>query len=378
MIAMGADSLEPQLDSSIAISQVSLLGNELPSLNCDFGDLIIPNELDQLLMQNFCDIALSSESFMNWDLSMPDGESNVPLHSAHDLTSFLYENTQRPRDLSLLFLEKNLAPHGQSVPGDITGDLTPPHPGGLTPTNMSRSTSPAWSESSGSMSASSVSGGTLQENQAARRSNPLPRHKRPAHKRAEIKRRDKIKTSLDDIKDYVPSLRDKGKLSESAILSKAAEYIHLLKDEHVERGSKVAELRREIECLSSEIHGFQDNLPVAGLKDETRVSPSLDDMYHAWTAEESQKSTKFFIFSSITSRLFDTFKEVVGPATSLSGLFSRSQEWQAKYLALPVIRKQILSGMLNLCRQSNIVISNDNLKVEFAPQADSYMHESSS
>lgn len=144
-------------------------------------------------MQNFCDIALSSESFMNWDLSIPEGESNVPLHSAHDLTSFLYENAQRPRDLSLLFLEKNLGPHGQSVPVDITGDLTPPHPGGLTPTNMSRSTSPAWSESSGSMSASSVSGGTIQENQTTRRSNPLPRHKRPAHKRAEIKRRDKIK-----------------------------------------------------------------------------------------------------------------------------------------------------------------------------------------
>lgn len=33
----------------------------------------------------------------------------------------------------------------------------------------------------------------------------------------------------------------------------AAEYIHHLKDGHLERGSKVAELRREIECLSAEI-----------------------------------------------------------------------------------------------------------------------------
>ncbi|CAG5133851.1 unnamed protein product [Candidula unifasciata] len=376
MIAVGADFLEPEPNSSTANFQVAPVGNELPSLNCDFGDLLLPSELDQLLMQNFCDIALSSESFMHWDLSMPDSEHSVPLQPANDLPSFLYENTPNSRDLNLLFLEKSLAPHGPPVPGVITGDLTPPHPGGLTPTNMSRSTSPAWSESSGSMSASSVSGGTLKENLAARRSNPLPRHKRPAHKRAEIKRRDKIKTSLDDIKEYVPSLRDKGKLSESAILSKAAEYVHLLKDEHLERGSKVAELRREIECLSSEIHGFQDNLPAAGLREEACVAPTLDEMYRTWATEESQKSTKFFIFSSITSRLFGTFKEVVGPATSLNGLFSRAQEWQSKYLALPVIRKQILSGMLDLCRQSNIVISSDNLKVEFGSSTDNFQRES--
>lgn len=124
--------------------------------------------------------------------------------------------------------------------------------------------------------------------------------------------------------------------------------------------------------------GFQDNLPAAGLREEPRIAPTLDEMYHAWTAEENQKSTKFFIFSSITSRLFETFKQVVGPATSLSGLFSRTQEWQSKYLALPVIRKQILSGMLDLCRQSNIVISSDNLKVEFGSSADNFMCKSSS
>uniref|UniRef100_A0A0B7B536 Uncharacterized protein n=2 Tax=Arion vulgaris TaxID=1028688 RepID=A0A0B7B536_9EUPU len=96
-------------------------------------------------------------------------------------------------------------------------------------------------------------------------------------------------------------------------------------------------------------------------------------MYNTWTTEKSQRSTKFFIFSSITSKLFETFKEVVGPATTLSALVTRSQEWQSKYLALPVLRKQILSGMLDLSRQSSIVISNDKLRMEFGLRTDDFL-----
>lgn len=64
--------------------------------------------------------------------------------------------------------------------------------------------SPATSDSSGHTTAAAV-----------------PRHKRPSHKRAELKRRDKIKTRLDDLKAQVPSIADRGKMSESAILAKA-------------------------------------------------------------------------------------------------------------------------------------------------------------
>uniref|UniRef100_A0A0B7A4M2 BHLH domain-containing protein n=1 Tax=Arion vulgaris TaxID=1028688 RepID=A0A0B7A4M2_9EUPU len=258
MIAVGTDFLEPQLNSSCVNFTVAPVGDELPSLSCDLGDFISSSDIDQLLMQNFDGLVLPSESYMQLDMGAPDGESSLPSQTACELTSFLFEHTPRPRDLNLTYLEEHLTLQPQSsyitsLPSNNFHCATPPHSGGLTPTNFSRSTSPAWSESSGNMSTSSVPGGTLKESLTTNCSNPLPRHKRPSHKRAEIKRRDKIKTSLDDIKDYVPSLHNKGKLSESTILIKAAEYVHHLKDEHMERGRKVAELRREIECLSSEI-----------------------------------------------------------------------------------------------------------------------------
>jgi hypothetical protein len=222
MIAVGAESLESQLDSSYVNFPVTPLGDELPSLSCDLGDFITSSDIDQLLMQNFGDLALPSESCMQ--MGVRHNESSLPMQSACDLSSFLFEHTPNSQDLNLLLMGVHAAPEPQhpfhpSRPASFQG-VTPPHSGGLTPTNLSRSTSPAWSESSGSMSTSSVHGGVHKESPTARCSNPVPRHKRPSHKRAEIKRRDKIKTSLDDIKEYVPSLRDKGKLSESAILIK--------------------------------------------------------------------------------------------------------------------------------------------------------------
>ena len=94
----------------------------------------------------------------------------------------------------------------------LPGDETPPHSGGVTPRSESRAASPAWSESSGNMSCSSSSCQPASYRQRARHhsrssvgsttsngessGSTIPRHKRPSHKRAEIKRRDKIKVSF--------------------------------------------------------------------------------------------------------------------------------------------------------------------------------------
>ncbi|KAH9505571.1 hypothetical protein Btru_055910 [Bulinus truncatus] len=369
MIAVGTDSQDPRHASSVASIPIPSLGDELPSLSCDLGDISISSsEIDQFF-QSFSEFSLPPDVPQ---MQVETEGSHLSTLTSCDLTSFFFEDLQRPRDLNLSFngdipvqtqfyhdLNASYVPEDEAT-------LTPPYAGDTTPQNASRATSPAWSESSGSMSTSSVSGAaSVTSKESSKSNNPLPRHKRPSHKRAEIKRRDKIKTCLDDIKDYIPSLKDKGKLSESAILSKAAEYVRHLKDGCTERGNKAEELRREIECLSTEIHSFQENLPAAGLKDEPLPSASLDDLYLQWREENSQHSAKFFIFASITSKLFDTFKEIVGSAVTLSALTAKAQEWQSKFLALPVLRKQILGGMLELSRQDSIVLTSDKLQLEF-------------
>ncbi|KAK0047406.1 MLX-interacting protein-like isoform X2 [Biomphalaria pfeifferi] len=339
--------------------------DRLPSLSCDLGDISISSsEIDQFF-QSFSEFSLPPDASQ---MQVETEGSHLSTLTSCDLTSFFFEDLQRPRDLNVenpvqAQFYHNLNP---SFVSEDEATMTPTYPGGITPQNISRANSPTWSESSGSMSTSSVPGTpTGTQSQSSKNSNnPLPRHKRPSHKRAEIKRRDKIKTCLDDIKDCIPSLRDKGKLSESAILSKAAEYVRHLKDGCTQRGNKAEELRREIECLSTEIHSFQENLPATGLNDEPLPATSLDDLYLQWREENSQRSAKFCIFASITSKLFDTFKEIIGPVTTLNALTATAQEWQTKFLALPVLRKVILGGMLELSRQDSIVMTPDKLQLQ--------------
>ncbi|GFR84363.1 carbohydrate-responsive element-binding protein-like [Elysia marginata] len=418
--------------SSFANVLHSAVGDELPSLSCDLGE-VNSTEFEQLLLQGLSDPYLMDLHHLSVETVESGGSSVGDLTSSPtcDLASFFLEDVARPRDLQLSFPGENqgrttssfisslleatgpndngagslqedkpklqqhqplsffypLSPAVQppshspaassSIPSfDLksSGDKTPPTPGGLTPQNISRASSPVCSESSGNMGCiSNFQDDYQQRSRHHSRSsigsngeasgNPVPRHKRPSHKRAEVKRRDKIKSCLEDMKDAVPSLRDKGKLSESAILIKASEYIHHLKDGQTERGKKSAELRREIEFLNKEIHSFQENLPAAGLKEEPASPVSLDDLYQSWQLEQSQNSTKFCIFSAITSKMWESFKEVVGPVTNFSGLSSKAQEWQTNCLALPVLRKQILAGLLSLSRQNSIAMTSDPLNL---------------
>ncbi|RUS85064.1 hypothetical protein EGW08_007158 [Elysia chlorotica] len=440
MIAAAATKNFQQV-SSFANSLQSTLGDELPSLSCDLGD-VNSTEFEQLLLQGMSDPFLLDFHHFPPE-TVETARSTVgdvaTSQTSCDLSSFFLEDVARPRDLHLSIpgeqlrspstsfvssllqttstdaepssLQENLTyqqphlsshfypslspvalatshsfPSTSSIPLLNHGDKTPPHSGGVTPQYESRAASPAWSESSGNLSCSSshhVETGLRQRARHHSRSSvgstasggessgtALPRHKRPSHKRAEVKRRDKIKGCLEDMKDAVPSLHNKGKLSESAILIKASEYIHHLKDGHMDRGKQSADLRREIECLSKEIHSFQENLPAAGLKEESESNVTLDDLYQAWLLKQSQNSTKFCVFSAITSKMWESFKEVVGPVLSCDELCNKAQEWQTNSLSLPVLRKEILAGLLQLSRQNSMAMTSDPLKLEAGTSVD--------
>ena len=138
--------------------------------------------------------------------------------STNGETSSSRENSAHQQPHSSSFFYPSLSPialpsshSSSSIPILNPGDETPPHSGGVTPQNESRAASPAWSESSGNMSSSSSSQVVGYRQRARHHSRSsvgstnsngetsgttIPRHKRPSHKRAEIKRRDKIKVSL--------------------------------------------------------------------------------------------------------------------------------------------------------------------------------------
>jgi len=361
MISANAGSQDPLLQ--LSVSNVHI-GDELPSLSCDIGDL----DIDQLLIDNFGDVSFPLNLPMDLDAGLSD-------EKPCSINSFFLENTTRPRDLNLSLpgeidvqplFSNSSNPQNSSLKQDFK-PITFPLPEQHSPTIRSGASSPTYSDCSGACcSSSGPSAGTSQdafkEHRPCRNINPVPRHKRPSHKRAEIKRRDKIKASLDEIKECVPSLQEKGKLSESTILIKAADYIHHLKDGSTDRGNKAAELRQEIETLSTEIHSFQENLPEGGLREKSDTSEELSELYNSWILDGSRNSKKFYVFSCLTSFCFKSFKDIVGPTTTFESLVEKAQEWQSQYLTLPSLRKNFLSGMLTL--SSSIVTDTATLELE--------------
>ncbi|XP_076467347.1 uncharacterized protein LOC143298351 isoform X2 [Babylonia areolata] len=195
-------------------------------------------------------------------------------------------------------------------------------------------------------------------------SGSVPRHKRPSHKRAELKRRDKIKTKLDEIKAQVPSMADKGKMSECTVLSKAAEYTkHLLGD--CERFSTEAgKLRREIESLSSEIHSMQEQLPAAGLKQEVvekTQNTNMDKLYDDYRAASIKENWKFYLFSFLMKPLFKTFKEEA--STDSAEAFTASvEEWTDNRLNLLNLRHQTFEKMRDITRETDIMNNPASLR----------------
>ncbi|KAL8611420.1 hypothetical protein ACOMHN_014475 [Nucella lapillus] len=186
--------------------------------------------------------------------------------------------------------------------------------------------------------------------------NPIPRHKRPSHKRAELKRRDKIKTKLDELKDRVPSMADRGKMSECAILSKAADYTkHLLGD--CERfATEAGNLRQEIESLNGEIHSLQGQLPAAGLKQEVveKTQNSLDKMCDQYRTASTRDNWKFYLFNFLMKPMFESFKEKV--SSDEDKAFTDSvQDWTTSSMSLGSLRHLALDKMRDISRETAIM-----------------------
>ncbi|KAK7107136.1 uncharacterized protein [Littorina saxatilis] len=192
--------------------------------------------------------------------------------------------------------------------------------------------------------------------------NPVPRHKRPSHKRAELKRRDKIKNRLDDLKAEVPSIADKGKMSESAILIKAAEYAKRLKGDCERFTTEAANLRQEIESLSTKIHTFQEHLPAAGLKPEgsEEQALSLDQLCDSYVVRRTKESWKFYLFSFFMKPLFKSYKEETTPS-NLNTFMSSVVNWTRDSLGLSALRPQSLEIMREICKETDIMSHPETL-----------------
>ncbi|XP_062611162.1 uncharacterized protein LOC134273007 [Saccostrea cucullata] len=198
-----------------------------------------------------------------------------------------------------------------------------------------------------------------------RPANPIPRHKRESHIKAEHKRRDKIQKGFESLRSLVPSLEDVSeKESKAVMLFKTAEYCRQLKGQCRGLTDETAALRQEIQSLGTQIHDLQKELPVTGVDTvEEPPSTDIDKLYEEYVRVQTRKNWKFYLFSFMMKPLFESFKVMV--TTTTSDEFTQSvSNWVKDKLSLPNLRIEFFNCLRKISKETKIMDAPELLPLE--------------
>ncbi|XP_074659451.1 uncharacterized protein LOC141912131 [Tubulanus polymorphus] len=197
----------------------------------------------------------------------------------------------------------------------------------------------------------------------------VPRHQRPCHKHAEVRRRKKIENYIYDVKQLVPSLGAQGgHHSQASVMIKTADYIKQLKKSD-------GELRKEIEVLRSEVAGhtrelreYQRNLPESGAvavtcdNVETRPKKSLDQLFDDYVTERCQINWRFWIFSIIARQLFESFSNNVVNGNNWEEFSHSVSDWVSTRCTLSALRPVFATSMRHIGLKTNVLAEPNKFK----------------
>eukprot|EP00124_Ichthyophonus_hoferi_P004562 Ihof_evm2s519 gene=Ihof_evmTU2s519 len=147
-----------------------------------------------------------------------------------------------------------------------------------------------------------------------------------AHIAAEQKRRNNIKVGFQDLQGMLPSYKAKGpaqKLSISAILFQALDYINMLQQQKNDLTIEVAKLQNESLSLKAINMKFQQ---VAAMQQPGMGAIPYETNPYETNRLDSPEQAKFLLFKTFVSKLYGTFEEGVC-MDSMEGLQASVYQW---------------------------------------------------
>ncbi|WAR09047.1 MLXIP-like protein [Mya arenaria] len=220
--------------------------------------------------------------------------------------------------------------------------------------------SPEEFESDTGLADQTTSDGTKKtRSKCGRPANPIPRHKRQSHIKAEYKRRDKIQKGFDTLLSTVPSLIEVSSAKETT------EYCRQLKTECASSKDEIEALQRELESLGTDIQNLQDQLPQHGSNQNKEVEMvSMDTLYDQYVTEQTKKNWKFWIFGFFMRPLYDSFKRTMANKNTLKEFSGTVQDWVQTTLSLKTLRKGILESLRYMSKHTSIMTTPEQLEEE--------------
>ncbi|KAK3593891.1 hypothetical protein CHS0354_011492 [Potamilus streckersoni] len=199
-----------------------------------------------------------------------------------------------------------------------------------------------------------------------RPANPIPRHKRESHIKAEYKRRDKIQKGFDTLKSLVPELKESSNCKESkaSMLFKTAHHVVRLKADCARQQNEISALRHELEVLGNETHCLQNNLPENGLVKVESPPCKMDTLYQDYIKTQTEKNWKFWIFTFFIRPLYKSYRTAMATSSTMADFTHAVQNWTRENLTLVNLRPGFLSALRKISTQTSIMTCPQKLQEE--------------
>jgi MAX-like protein X len=147
--------------------------------------------------------------------------------------------------------------------------------------------------------------------------------------------------------------------SSSSII--AAHHIEQVIQVRDQMKAEVDFLQHETEQLQQKISQYQTSLPIDGIPTipTTRRSREASNaLFHKYVADRTKKNWRFYPYSLILKRLFDTFQNTV--TCDSSEEFIRSlNEWKINSLSLVQLRQAASQAVIGMGQTTSLIICKE-------------------
>ncbi|CAF0807498.1 unnamed protein product [Adineta steineri] len=184
---------------------------------------------------------------------------------------------------------------------------------------------------------------------------------------AESKRRRNIKNGFENLRFLIPELSDpsNAKISKAQMLECTALHIQQTSEIRDKMKEEVDLLQQEKEQLQQKVSQYQASLPVDGMPfvPARRSREASYALFHSYVADRTRKNWRFYPYSLVLKRIFDSFQNTV-TCDSTDEFIRSLNDWKTSSLSLVQLRQAASQAVMDMGRETSLITSPERLPDE--------------
>lgn len=195
---------------------------------------------------------------------------------------------------------------------------------------------------------------------------------------AETKRRRNIKNGFENLRYLIPALANpsNAKISKAQMLECTAQHIQQVVQTRDKLQEEVELVQHEKDQLQQKIIQYQSSLPTDGMPmmpTARRSREASNALFHTYVADRTRKNWRFYPYSLILKRIFDSFQNTV-TCDSPEEFYHSLNEWKNNSLNLVQLRQAASQAVMDMGRTTSMITSPERVPDECIRLANSDNH----